>query len=209
MVKIIVTYDGLIQQELSFGKPRITIGRRPSNDLVIDHLTVSGQHAAIDTSLQGSFILDLGSTNGTMINGQPIKKHMLQNSDVIEIGKYKLHITLEPERAASPAPVPSKAGSAQGVLPASGVALPIAKIKVLTGANAGRELVLNKPVTTLGSPGVLVAAITRQQQAYYIAHVEGSTFPKVNEQFIDTQPVPLKDGDVIDFSGTRMAFCLE
>ncbi|MES2047198.1 MAG: FHA domain-containing protein [Pseudomonadota bacterium] len=204
MVKIIVTYDGLIQQELSLVKPRITIGRRPSNDLVIDHLTVSGQHAAIDTSLQGSFILDLGSTNGTMINGQPIKKHMLQNSDVIDIGKYKLHVTLEPEQVASPAPVLPKPNLAQ----ASGSTLPIAKIKVLTGANSGRELVLNKPVTTLGSPGVLVAAITRQQQAYYIAHVEGSTFPRVNEQFIDTQPVPLKDGDVIDFSGTRMEFCL-
>ena len=204
MVKIIVTYDGLIQQELSLVKPRITIGRRPSNDLVIDHLTVSGQHAAIDTSSQGSFILDLGSTNGTMINGQPIKKHMLQNSDVIDIGKYKLHVTLEPEQVASPAPVSPKQNLAQ----ASSSALPTGKIKVLTGANSGRELVLNKPVTTLGSPGVLVAAITRQEQAYYIAHVEGSTFPKLNEQFIDTQPVPLKDGDVIDFSGTRMEFCL-
>ncbi|HTD02299.1 FHA domain-containing protein [Undibacterium sp.] len=204
MVKIIVTYNGLIQQELGFSKPRITIGRRPSNDVVIDHLTVSGQHAAVDSTSQGSFILDLGSTNGTMINGQPIKKHMLQSDDVIDIGKYKLHFKLEADQAGSQPPAAPAASPAH----ADGAALPAAKIKVLTGANAGRELVLSKPVTTLGSPGVLVAAITRQQQAYYIAHVEGSTFPKVNEQFIATQPVQLANGDVIDFSGTRMEFCL-
>ncbi|MFZ6646250.1 FHA domain-containing protein [Undibacterium sp. TJN25] len=204
MVKIIVTYNGLIQQELSLLKPRITIGRRPSNDVVIDHLTVSGQHAAIDTSLQGSFILDLGSTNGTMINGQPIKKHMLQNDDVIDIGKYKLRVKLEPDQPVRQALPPLKANSLQ-----SAAALPAAKIKVLTGANAGRELVLNKPVTTLGSPGVLVAAITRQEHGYYIAHVEGAAFPKVNERAIDGQPMRLTDGDVIDFSGTRMAFSLE
>lgn len=203
MVNIIVTYNGLIQQELSLVKPRITIGRRPSNDLVIDHLTVSGQHAAIDTSLQGSFILDLGSTNGTMINGQPIKKHMLQNDDIIDIGKYKLRVKLEPDQPVRQALPPLSANSLQAIS-----ALPPAKIKVLTGANAGRELVLNKPVTTLGSPGVLVAAITRQQDAYYIAHVEGSAFPKVNERIIDTQPLRLANGDVIDFSGTRMEFSL-
>ncbi|GGC83740.1 FHA domain-containing protein [Undibacterium terreum] len=205
MVKIIVTYNGLIQQELSFFKPRVTIGRRASNDVVIDHLTVSGQHAAVDTTSQGSFILDLGSTNGTMINGQPIKKHLLQTDDTVDIGKYKLRFKIEADEPANPAPVISRVNESS----ASAATLPIAKIKVLTGTNEGRELTLNKPVTTLGSPGVLVAAITRQQDAYYIAHVEGTIFPKVNDLSIDTQPFKLENGDVIDFSGTRMAFRLE
>lgn len=206
MVKIIVTYNGLIQQELSFSKPRITIGRRPTNDVVVDHLTVSGQHAAVDTTTQGSFILDLGSTNGTMINGQPIKKHLLQNGDAVDIGKYKLCFKLEADQPAGPAsaaaPAPANAAPTSVAMP------PVARIKVLSGVNAGRELILSKPVTTLGSPGVLVAAITRREQAYYIAHVEGSALPKLNEQFVDAQPVQLADGDVIDFSGTRMEFTL-
>ena len=44
----------------------------------------------IVTILNDSFLEDLGSTNGTLVNGQPIKKHFLQNNDVIELGKYKL-----------------------------------------------------------------------------------------------------------------------
>ena len=95
MAKIIVTFNGLIQQEVSITKSRMTIGRRPGNDIVIDHLTVSGQHAAIDTTSNGSFVLDLGSTNGTMVNSQPIKKHLLQHDDVIDIGKYKLRFQVE------------------------------------------------------------------------------------------------------------------
>jgi pSer/pThr/pTyr-binding forkhead associated (FHA) protein len=73
MAKIIVTFNGLVQQEVSINKSRITIGRRIGNDIVIDHLTVSGQHAAIDTTSNGSFVLDLGSTNGTLVNNQPVK----------------------------------------------------------------------------------------------------------------------------------------
>src|SRR5450830_365061 len=95
MAKIIVTFNGLVQQEVSITKSRMTVGRRPGNDIVIDHLTVSGQHAAIDTTPNGSFVLDLGSTNGTMVNSQPIKKHLLQHDDVIDIGKYKLRFQVD------------------------------------------------------------------------------------------------------------------
>ena len=63
---------------------------KPHNDIQIDNLAVSGEHAAIITILNDSFIEDLGSTNGTMVNGKPIKKHFLQNNDVVEIGKHKL-----------------------------------------------------------------------------------------------------------------------
>lgn len=202
MVKIIVTYNGLIQQELSLAKPRITIGRRPSNDLVIDHLTVSGQHAAIDTSSQGSFILDLSSTNGTMINGQPIKKHLLQNDDVIEIGKYKLRIMIELQ----PEPVPAK----NDVQLRKDSAVPQtnkqAKIKIISGINAGKELSLTKAVTTLGSPGVQVVAITLQNQNYFVSHVEGESLPMVNDKSINLTPFPLADGDTIELSGTKMLF---
>src|SRR5262249_39966243 len=76
-------------------KERITIGRKPHNDIQIDNLAVSGEHALIVTILNDSFLEDLGSTNGTLVNGNPIKKHILLNNDVIEIGKYKLKYVSE------------------------------------------------------------------------------------------------------------------
>lgn len=197
MAKIIVTFNGLVQQEVSINKSRITIGRRIGNDIVIDHLTVSGQHAAIDTTSNGSFVLDLGSTNGTLVNNQPVKKHLLQHDDVIDIGKYKLRFQVEK--------------SAQVTAVSSVASAPVmtqapAKIKVINGANAGKELALTKAVTTVGSPGTQVIAIARQTDRYIVRHVEGKDFPKVNGQLLSDQPHTLQHGDVIDISGTHMQF---
>lgn len=88
--KLILSMDGAVLQEYVVGKERMTVGRKPHNDIVIDNLAVSGEHAAIMTILNDSFLEDLDSTNGVMVNGVAVKKHFLQNSDLIEIGKYKL-----------------------------------------------------------------------------------------------------------------------
>ncbi|HXU92031.1 MAG TPA: FHA domain-containing protein [Gallionella sp.] len=88
--KLILSMDGVVIQEYPLVKERMTIGRKPHNDIVIDNLAVSGEHAAIVTILHDSFLEDLDSTNGLEVNGVPTKKHFLQNNDVIEIGKYKL-----------------------------------------------------------------------------------------------------------------------
>lgn len=90
MAKLILSVDGQVLKEYTLSKERTLIGRKPHNDIQIDNLAVSGEHAAIITILNDSFIEDLGSTNGTMVNGKPIKKHFLQNNDVVEIGKHKL-----------------------------------------------------------------------------------------------------------------------
>lgn len=90
MAKLILSVDGTVLKEVSLAKERTTIGRKPHNDVQVDNLAVSGEHAAIITILNDSFIEDLNSTNGTLVNGKPIKKHFLQNNDVIEIGKHKL-----------------------------------------------------------------------------------------------------------------------
>ena len=90
MAKLILSLDGSMIREVPLDKERIMIGRKASNDIQIENLAVSGEHACIVTILNDSFLEDLGSTNGTLVNGNPIKKHILQNSDVIEIGKYKL-----------------------------------------------------------------------------------------------------------------------
>ncbi|HXF67205.1 MAG TPA: FHA domain-containing protein, partial [Burkholderiales bacterium] len=90
MAKLILSLEGTVIREYPIDKERITIGRKPQNDIQIENLAVSGEHACIVTILNDSFLEDLGSTNGTLVNGNPIKKHILQNNDVIEIGKYKL-----------------------------------------------------------------------------------------------------------------------
>ena len=88
--KLILSMNGVVLQEYVLDKEHMTIGRKPHNEIVIDNLAVSGEHAAIVTILNDSFLEDLNSTNGTLVNGASIKKHFLQNNDVIEIGKYKL-----------------------------------------------------------------------------------------------------------------------
>ena len=88
--KLILSMDGAVLKEYSLTKERTTIGRKPHNDIVIDNLAVSSDHAAIVTILNDSFLEDLDSTNGLAVNGISTKKHFLQNNDVIEIGKYKL-----------------------------------------------------------------------------------------------------------------------
>lgn len=95
MAKLILSLEGSVIREIPLNKERVTIGRKPQNDIQIENLAVSGAHARIVTLLNDSFLEDLGSTNGTLVNGNPIKKHILQNNDVIEIGKYKLKFVAE------------------------------------------------------------------------------------------------------------------
>jgi pSer/pThr/pTyr-binding forkhead associated (FHA) protein len=90
MAKLILSLDGIVLKEQELTKERTTIGRKPHNDIQIDNLAVSGEHAVIVTILNDSFLEDMGSTNGTQVNGSSVKKHFLQNGDVIEVGKYKL-----------------------------------------------------------------------------------------------------------------------
>jgi len=106
MAKLILSLEGSVIREIPLDKERITIGRKAQNDIQIENLAVSGEHACIVTILNDSFLEDLGSTNGTVVNGNQIKKHILQNNDVIEIGKYKIKYVME---AASAAAAPAAA----------------------------------------------------------------------------------------------------
>lgn len=231
MAKLILSMDGLVLKEIPLVKERMTIGRKPHNDIQIDNLAISGEHAAVVTILNDSFLEDLNSTNGTLVNGQTIKKHFLKNNDVVELGKYKLkYIAEQPARAdaadfektmllrpngarpASTAPAGGGTAAAPGAVAAGGAtampALPVAAIQLLNGPNAGRELELTKTLTTLGKPGAQVAVIARRPHGYFITHVEGASFPVVNGQAIDAQAHALADHDVIEIAGVKMEFFL-
>jgi pSer/pThr/pTyr-binding forkhead associated (FHA) protein len=114
-----------------------------------------------------------------------------------------------PKREEIAEPVAHSA-TATGIDPAQAPsALPLAKLQVLSGAFAGRELELTKALTTLGRPGVQVAAITRRAEGYYIVHVESgkeADFPLVNGQPIGDQARKLSDNDVVQLAGVKMGF---
>ncbi|OAI50793.1 hypothetical protein AYO46_02005 [Betaproteobacteria bacterium SCGC AG-212-J23] len=277
MAKLILSMDGLVLKEIPLTKERTTLGRKPHNDIQIDNLAVSGEHAVIVTILNDSFLEDLGSTNGTVVNGNPVKKHFLQNNDVIELGKYKLKfigeaapaagaggdkadfektMVLRPatmkaaaqaaaaaggggaaaavaarqaavqaagqsaaatgiaDKDAAKAPAAAPAAAAPAAAPAGAPAgkpggQPLGAIQLLSGGNAGKELELTKPLTTLGKPGVQVAVLTRRPQGYFITHVEGEKRPDVNGQQIGAAPHALKDHDVIEIAGIKMEFFLK
>jgi pSer/pThr/pTyr-binding forkhead associated (FHA) protein len=90
MAKLVLSMNGVVQGEFELNQERATIGRKPDNDIPIDNLAVSGKHALIITILDDSFLEDLGSTNGTYVNGKLVKKHVLKDGDVIAIGKHEL-----------------------------------------------------------------------------------------------------------------------
>ena len=103
MAKLILSMDGLVLKDIPLTKERMSIGRKSHNDIQIDNLAISGEHAVIVTILNDSFLEDLGSTNGTLVNGAPIKRHFLQNGDTVELGKYKLKYITEVVQQATPA----------------------------------------------------------------------------------------------------------
>lgn len=235
MAKLIFSLDGAFLGEFPLDKDKITVGRRATNDIHIDNLAVSGEHANIVTIGNDSFLEDLGSTNGTLVNGKTIKKHVLQHADVIEFGKYQLKyinesaiptglggsddfektMIIRPMKAAAlqdaAKPVATPSPPAAPVLPAAAPSAEpaiVGRVQVLNGPSQGKELVLNKALTTLGKPGVQVAVITKRPQGYFITHVEGGTHPIVNGQSVGVQAHSLADHDVIEIAGVKMEFYL-
>ncbi len=216
MPKMIVSIDEVVIKEVQLTKDKTTLGRRPYNDIVIDNLAVSGEHAILQMSGGDVVLEDLNSTNGTYLNGKAVKKQQLQNGDSIEIGKYKIKFVGDAEadnfdktmvvKARPAAPAPMRPTSASPGGDSMGMGAFHASIKVLSGAASGREVPLTKVVTTIGKPGVAVAAITRRQQGFVVHHVEGAGNPTLNGSPIKADPVALKNGDMIELAGTQMQF---
>jgi pSer/pThr/pTyr-binding forkhead associated (FHA) protein len=204
MPKMIVSIDGVVIKEVQLTKDRTTLGRRPYNDIVIDNLAVSGEHAVMQMSGTDVFLEDLNSTNGTYVNGKAIKKQQLQNGDTVEIGKYKIKFVHDGASDNFEKTMVINSGAVVAPEPAPTVGN--AAIKVMSGAAIGREVPLVKVVTTIGKPGVAVAAITRRPHGYVVALVEGASKPTVNGSPIGTEAINLRHGDVIELAGTQMQF---
>ncbi len=235
MAKLVLSFNGDFVKEFELDKEILTIGRKPDNDIHIDNLAVSGNHAKILTILNDSFIEDLGSTNGTFIAGSKITKHALQNGDSIVIGKHELKyenanaddgesefektMIIRPDAKGMPVTeeadkdLEKSIGKIAADLASAGTSTSgpgPAKLKLMSGANTGKELQLTKILTTLGRPGVQVAAITRRPKGYFLIVVDAGKdkkMPLVNDTEIGKQH-PLADGDVIEVAGVKMGFLL-
>ncbi len=236
VAKLVMTSNSGEQEEIPLTTESTTIGRKPSNDIHIDNLSVSGKHAQVITILEDSFLEDLGSTNGTYVNGKLIKKHALEHGDKITLGKYQIiyesssgeadqdfeqTMIIRPGEAGMPEEAGSKeieksvqkisAAIASETVSTSNAATDnkTACLQLLSGANAGKELVLKKALTTIGQPGVQVAAITRRPQGFFLIHVDGgpnNIVPKVAGNPIGSNAHKLNDHDIIEVAGVKMEF---
>jgi pSer/pThr/pTyr-binding forkhead associated (FHA) protein len=193
MPKLVVSVDEVAIQEVRVTKERTTIGRRPHNDIVLDHRAVSGEHAVLLWSDALALIEDRKSTNGTHVNGKAVQQQALRHGDVIHIGKYQLRWLED--------------GAGHGELAgAAGVAEGAASIRILSGSATGRLVALTKAVTTVGKPGLAVVAITRRSAGYWVHIADGSGSASLNTQPLATDAVPLQHGDVIELAGARIQF---
>ncbi len=230
MAKLVIFLDDKVLKEVVLSKDRTSLGRRPHNDVVIDNLAVSGEHAVLLHEGEGYVVQDLGSTNGTYINGKPVKRAPFREGDSLDIGKYTLRLLADSNASAFAGSRFGPSRFAHSSLPgASGFAasgasrsafrqsrltptssfsptqhhdlnLPEFKIRVLSGPAAGTELALDKAQTTFGQRGVMVVAIQRNPRGYELSQFEGESRVRINGAALGLVPAVLTDGDVIELA---------
>jgi predicted component of type VI protein secretion system len=223
MARMILSLNGQTLAEYNLSKERYTVGRLPDNDIRIDNPAVSGHHSLVINILNDSFLEDLNSTNGTYVNGKLIKKHALAHGDVITVGHHQLrfvddgmedaHLGVREDlvistrsrvrwKCACP-PTTRRVPPQPRYWPGAP-----ARLQVLTGVFAGREMELKKPVTTLGRPGVQVVGITRRGEIYSLVVVDGpgGARPWSTARQPDSRRRKLHDNDVIEVAGVKMGF---
>ncbi len=234
MAMILISFNGKKDNKHPLNKEITTIGRKNDNDILLDNLATSAHHAKITTILNDSFIEDLGSTNGTLLNGEKITKNILANGDIIKIGNHEikyvnkeaipytdfektmiintaLHGLKETEGSEQ---IHQSVGKIIAEISTTDAGQKNPKkgiIHLNSGINEGHELVLTKILTTLGKPGVQVAAITRRPTGYFLVHIDGGDNgkkPNVNNKTIESTSFLLSHNDKVEIAGVQMTFLL-
>lgn len=214
MPKIVLSLEDNLIKEFELENKEMTVGRRSSNDIQIQNLAVSGRHARIMTTGDGIVLEDMNSTNGTYINGRLIKKQALVDGDEVIIGKYKLAFY-----NSEPVTHPTLASllhtntelSSDAESDVANSKYNSAIIEVKNGAKAGQILPIEKPVTTLGRPGIQIAAIMKKPEGYFFMHIESDEDckpPRHNRSNLGEDPVLLKSGDSLTVADISVQFML-
>lgn len=210
MSRIILTHNGTVVKEYPLSKERLTVGRKPNNDIQLDDPTVSGNHAAF-LMLQHAYIEDLNSTNGVLLNGKKVSKRQLSHGDVIRIGRHEFkYVDDNAEDFESTVIISTDMGAGGRAAPSPATPPRQYVVKILTGAKAGESLLLSKPYTTLGTPGSQMAVIARRGPKYFLMRMGGSGTasqpPVINGQPLKSESQQLSSGDVIEVANTQMRF---
>lgn len=211
MPQLIASVDGFEVKHVYLQNDRTTLGRKPHNDIVLDSMVVSGEHCVFELSgIADVSIEDLGSTNGTYINGQMIKStQRLRDADIITIGNFSVQFLAASEHKPAGSPPKTMAMSLAALgLPGTSGELQ-ASLKLLTGTSTGLEVPLVKAVTTFGQPGVAVVAVSHRRDGYYVAHMGGNTAPTLNGKPMGAEALALAHHDVLNLAGNEMEFLLK
>ncbi|MBI2768651.1 MAG: FHA domain-containing protein [Burkholderiales bacterium] len=206
MPQLIASVEGVEIKHVYLTRDRTTLGRKPDNDIVLDNLVVSGHHCVFELhGLADVFLEDLGSTNGTFVNNKRVKRHQLQDGEVVAIGNFRIQFLSASAESgfhetAAMKLDPSGQPAQTGALHAS--------FQVLNGSSTGLEVPVVKAVTTFGKPGVAVVAVSHRRTGYFVAHLDGATRPTLNGDPLGDDPLMLSNHDVLDLAGTKMLFML-
>lgn len=206
MARLIITHQGTVIKEYELSKEKVTVGRKPSNDIILDDPTVSGAHAAF-LHMQHTYIEDTGSTNGVKLNGKAVNKRQLNHGDLVLIGQHEFKFIDDAvqdfESTVIIAPPVQENVEKKKAIKAS--------VVITAGPKTGESIALNKPYTKLGSASQ-VAVIARRGESYYLmpmtAGAQGDS-PKYNGKQIGAESMLLNDGDTIEVASTQLKFTIE
>jgi len=234
MAKLVLSMNGSVLGNYFLEKERFTFGRKPTCDIHINDQGVSKEHAVILTLGNDQILEDLGSTNGTLVNGEKVQRHILQNGDVIEVGRYKLRFVnakampdmdfdktlmipafdrtkLREEGATTGEGVDTQTRSiTTAVANARNVKtiFPLGAVRGISGEKSGQEMELVRSITPFGKPDNS-AIITRRPVGYFVTHVVGKKHPIVNGKAIGEDPFPLDNLDQIEIGLDKLQFYLK
>ena len=206
MARLIITHQGTVIKEYDLSQEKVTVGRKPSNDIVLDDPTVSGLHAVF-LHMQNTYVEDMNSTNGIKLNGKEISKRQLNHGDLVQIGQHEFKFIDDAvqdfESTVIIAP-PVQANKAEKK--------PVkASVVITQGAKAGESISLNKPYTKLGSASQ-IAVIARRGESYYLMPMTGGAqgeSPKLNGKQIGAESMLLKNNDIIEVATTQLKFNID
>lgn len=229
MAHLVITLKEKLIGEYPIDKDKLSIGRKPGNDICLNHLAVSGHHSQIITVLDSSFLEDLNSTNGTYVNSRLVKKHALEHGDLINIGDYRIKFTNQPaddiheefdddvleqtillcpgkdfdplqlQRPPRPKETPAITKEPQG------------NLQVLNGKSAGLILNLEKSLTTFGLPKIAIAGITKRGNKHFLVHVQGSheNITLLNGEPVHKKATLLEENDIIEVAQVKLEFFMQ
>ena len=224
MAKLVLSSGGSVVFQCFVDKERLGVGRDPTNQIVINDLSVSREHAAIVAVGNDHIIEDLTSANGTIVNGKRMSRRILQHGDVVEFGAFHLrylNLKTATEVELDRTMLIEGIAEAQPGLPAAGATLPVprtratrikfpnGRVYMFTGPRAGTTIELDRVVARFGKPGHRSAVLVRRPHGYFLAHVEGRRAPRVNGQPAGKEARRVKDGDVIEVADEKFQFAVD